>query len=140
MEVYKLYATATADTTSAATLDVREDGHIVAMLGLLTVTNADALNDGAVCEVSFASSSGFASNDTHASILTMGAFQGFLTSGGGPVQDRVALSGLAIPVVAGERLHLHVDVTGTIGGADMRVYLYVMPTAGANSRAALRRA
>lgn len=138
MDVYKLYATGTADTDAAASLDIQVDGHIVAASLDVWVTGADALNDGARAEVSFASTSAFGSNDTKASILHAASMQGFLTSGGGPVQSRSFITGVAIEVAAGERMYLHVDVTGTMVFF-AQAYLYVMAAARGGGRRDLAR-
>lgn len=137
MDVYKLYAALTGD--AAASVDVQRDGHIVAISGDIAVTGADALNDGMTCELSFASTSGFAANDTKASLLTLRAFQGFLTSGGSSVQKHADVSGLAVAVAAGERLYLHMLLSGSGPTIYATVYVFVMPLAGASDRADPRR-
>lgn len=139
MDVYKLFSSETASGDAQATLDIQRDGHIVAISGDVSVQGADALNDGASVELSFASTSGFGSNDTKASLLTMRAHQGFLTSGGGPVTKRADVAGIAIAVAAGERLYLHFEVAGSGPTAYATVYVFVMPLVNANERADPRR-
>lgn len=138
MDVYKLYGSVAADTDAAAQLDIQVDGHIVAMSLEVWATGADALNDGLQAEVSFASTNGFASNDTKSSIIHAAANQGFLTSGGGPVRGYSQVSGVAIEVAAGERLYLHIDNTGGIT-TNAQAYLFVMPLANGSARALARR-
>ena len=131
MDVYKLYGTGTTSASAVASLDIRRDGFIVAVLGTLTITAADALNDGFTVEASFASTSGIGSNDTSASFFAMTQAQGFLTSGGGPAGVNLSVSGLAVPVRAGERLYLHAQLTGNAGPSHFTsIYLFVMEAAG----------
>lgn len=138
MDIYKLYASIGSDTDAAASLDIQVDGHIVAMSLEVDVIAADALNDGASAEVSFASTNGLASNDTKASIIRTSCQQGFLTTGGGPTRGYNAISGVAIEVAAGERVFLHADITGTCTCLCI-AYLYVMPLANGSARALARR-
>jgi len=115
VKVYKMYAQAMTSTDAAASYDVQEDGEICSVLLDIIGTADDALNDGGGSEVSFASVSGFSTNDTRASIVGGRQNQGFLTSGGGPVGKSVFITfaPYGIPVAAGERLYLHIIVTGT---------------------------
>jgi len=127
--VYKLYASVSTSTDSAASLDIVEDGQIIGMNLDIDATADDALNDGATAEVSFASVSAFATNDTRASIIAAGVHQGFLTTGGGAVakSSLIAFGQDGIPVSGGERLYLHINITGTSVCA-VRCYLYVKVT------------
>lgn len=133
--VYKLYSATAGD--AAASLDILFNGAIQGMLFDLTVTGADALNDGMSLEVSFASVSGMVANDTRASIGGIKSNQGFLTSGGGQTGKAVAVTfGMdGIPVAAGERIYLHTASTGTVTFA-ASVWLYVRVT---DSRQIMRR-
>lgn len=139
MDVYKIYAQNAATADAVASLDIRQDGHIVALSLATTAQGCDALNDGFTSELSFASTRGTGANDTTASIATCNAHQGFLTSGGSAVQDRMVLSGLAIPVKAGERMYVHHVLSGGATSIDTRAYMYVMPLAGGDSRPEVRR-
>lgn len=138
MDIYKLYALATSDTDAAASIDIQLDGFIVAYAVEVNAVGADALNDGGQVEVSFASTNGLSSNDTKSSFAHAYAQQGFLTTGGSMVRANSTLSGLAIAVAAGERIYMHIELTGTVTVQGL-VYLYVMPLADASARAAARR-
>lgn len=138
MDIYKLYGTTATDTDALAQVDIQVDGHIVAASLELWTGAADALTDGAQAEVSFASSNGFSSNDTKSSFIHAAAQQTFLTSGGGPVNARTVLTGLAIEVAAGERIFLHVDISGAIT-CFFVAYLYVMALGDSAGRPAARR-
>lgn len=139
MDVYKFFATGAATLDAAASLDIRRDGHIVAMLGDLHITGADALDDGGGVEISFASGSGFVTNDTTGSVFTLRAGNSFLTSGGGLVGKSESVSGIAIEVFAGERMYMHLTEFGSIAAISATVYLYVMSTDAGSDRAAPRR-
>lgn len=138
MDLYKLYAQVTVDTDAAASLDIQVDGFITAVGAEVNAVGADALNDGGQVEVSFASTNGFASNDTKSSFMHVICQQGFLTTGGSAVRAYNALSGLAIAVAAGERIYMHIELTGTVTINGI-VYIYVMPLPDASARAAARR-
>ena len=140
MDVYKLYATGTAGGDGLATLEVSKDGWIVLADLDLNALGADALGDGLSAEVSFASTNGLGTNDTKSSFIATRVFQNFLTSGGGPLRAEKQVPGIAIPVSAGERLHLHAAVAGTPGTFHIHSYIYVMPVEGGNARPLPRRA
>jgi len=136
-QIYKFYGTATTSTDAVATIDIQFDGVIEGALLTIQASGADALNDGGDVEISFASTSGFVANDTRASIAGLTVRQGFLTSGGSMVGDTVFLSlGKGIPVSAGERMYMHLGVTGTTTVA-ARCWLYTATQGG--DRAARRR-
>jgi len=139
MDVYKLFSSETASGDAQASIDIQRDGHIVGISGDLAGAGCDALGDGGSVELSFGSTGGFASNDTKASLLTLRAFQQFLTSGGGPVTKRADISNLAIAVAAGERMYLHFEVAGSGPTIYATVYVFVMPLANASDRADPRR-
>jgi hypothetical protein len=140
IKVYKLYGTWTANTEAIASYDVQEDGEICSMYGHLIITGADALNDAAALELSFASVSGFIANDTRASVFGMRTTQGFLTTGGGPCQQNgfVTFAPNGIPVSAGERMYLHGIVGGTIV-AIASLWVYHCLSRGDSPRAAVGR-
>jgi len=126
IKIYKLYATVTATADAAASYDVQEDGEICSILLDQNINSADALNDGIDTEVSFSSVSGFTSNDTRASLIGKRSHQHFLTSGGGPVggSSFITFAPFGIPVSAGERLYLHILLTGTALTAYVNAWLY----------------
>jgi len=115
IKVYKMYATGTVSADAAATIDVQEDGEICSILLDTSIQSGDNLSDGVASEVSFASVSGFGTNDTRASLIGARVYQAFLTSGGGPIQKTtfITFAPNGIPVAAGERLYMHVLQSGT---------------------------
>lgn len=126
MDVYKLYYTGTASVDAAASLDLQSDLVIVAMHLNLSVGSADALNEGVACEISFASTSGFSSNDTKSSIIGGATYQNFLTTGGALPGSPIVVSGVAIPGAAGERMYLHTKVLGGAVTFYCSCWLYTM--------------
>jgi len=133
MSVYKLHGIVGANTDSLANLDIQFDGIIVGWFATCNGLSADALNDGFKCEVSFLSSNTFTSNDARGTIMQVQGGQAFLTQGGAGVFINRGMSGLSIPVTAGERIHMHVNISGGIN-CDFTVILYVEDTADVNLR------
>lgn len=125
MTVYKLYASSTASLDGAAALDIRKSGVITAIEMDFAIQGANALDEGAAWELSMSSSNGLTSNDTLSSIASVSGYQEFLTTGGGMVGNQMTLSGLAIPVNAGERLFIHTVVAGTVTANLCRAYVHV---------------
>lgn len=125
MTIYKLFASQTGSVDAAAQLDIVGDGNIIAIWGYATFESADALNDGHDFEISFASTSGFQSNDTRASIFGLGLRQNFLTSGGGAPGIAMGLGGLRIPVLAGERMYMHTLENGTVTAMRGTCWIFV---------------
>lgn len=137
-QVYKLFANVAATTEAAAVLDIQFDGVIEGVLLNIIMTAGDALADAGRAEVSFASTSGFANNDTRASFAGIGVQQGFLTTGGGPLHDSVFLTlGKGIPIAAGERIYLHIQLFGGAGNILVSAWLYTATDGG--GRASRRR-
>lgn len=136
IKVYKLYMTQTSSGDAGASLDIQEDGEICAILLDVTVTGADALNDGATVELSLSSVSGFGTNDTRASLIGLSITQGFLTSGGGPASKNafITFAPHGIPVAAGERIYLHGQVAGT-ATSFVRAWVYYCVRERMSSRA-----
>lgn len=129
MVPYKLYATVSSTTDAAATLDIAADGSIYAVSFACGGQGNDALNDGFAIELSFASVSGFGTNDTRASFAGCRSYQGFLTSGGGPTSVNMTVPDLHIPVAAGERLFMHISIQGT-SSVIATAWIYVMDYGG----------
>lgn len=124
MTIYKLYATSVADADGVASLDIVAPGAIVGILfSSTTVGPAGGICSGQL-EVSFSSSSGFASNDTRSSFatLTYGNNTG-AANGAASIMQYVALPG--VPVNAGERIFLHNLVDTAPTSVRNYVYLYV---------------
>lgn len=114
-----------ATTNDIATIDVQNTGFIEAILASTIVAGADADGDSAQAELTFASSNSFGVNDVRSSIMMVKSSQNLLTSGGGNMGQNlwVAPPG-GIPVVAGERIHLHGSAsTGVSLTVDLFLYL-----------------
>ena len=124
MSVYKLYFNIVADLDSVASLDIQNDGYITGLSWFMTPVGCDALNDGVAAEVSFMSTNTFNVSDVRGSIDMVGSVINFLTSGGGNMAVVKNMENLKVPVNAGERIHLHGNITGG-GTAATHVYLYV---------------
>jgi len=125
VSVYKLHGVASADTDGLAQLDVQFDGRIVAWMIMATALSADAIADGFEIEISFLSGSMFTNNDARGVIAMAAWQQQFLTTGGGPSSVNSHLSGLQIPVSAGERVYLHLNAAGSPGNVAISCLLYV---------------
>lgn len=124
MSVYKLYAAGTGGAEdAAASLDVQFNGAIEGCL-ISAIADLDADQEQLQVEASFLSTSTFTANDARGSIAMAQAQLNLTTSGGSPGQLNVAMTGMNIPVSAGERLYLHLLATaGTT--SKVHVYLYV---------------
>jgi len=123
MTIYKLYGSVTGD--SVASLDIQLDGEIMAIHMTQRVTGVDALEDGAEAELSFLSTNSFANNDVRGSLMTIQGSLGVLTQGGNNTGINAQVSSLEIPVSAGERIHLHINLRGGASAANTHAYLYV---------------
>lgn len=123
MTVYKLFATATGD--SAASLDIQLDGEIMAIHMSCAPAGVDALNDGVEAEVSFLSSNSLSNNDTRGSLMIIQSALGMLTQGGNNSAVNANISSLEIPVSAGERIHLHILLSGGATSGSVHAYLFV---------------
>lgn len=110
--IYKLYATGSADANAAAQIIVQRNALITSVLWVPRVT-ARSGTASIEWELSLASTAQLTTNDTIGPIS--GCAQSFLelTSGVGTTVPLLH-SGLAVPVMQGDRLYLHVDVTATL--------------------------
>jgi len=124
MSVYKIYGSGTGGAQdSIASLDIQFDGEIVACYGNM-ISDADADDDTSSAEVSFLSTSSFAVNDARGSIMMIRNKVSLLTSGVYPNQTNVSVGGILIPISRGERIHLHINGTGSTV-VTAHFYLYV---------------
>jgi len=127
MTVYKIASATTGGAEVAlAQLDIQFDGEIIAVWGTLTA-DLDADQELIRAEVSFLASNTIGLNDARGSILEIGMQQGFTTSGSHVGAVNAGLSGLMIPVMAGERVFLHAQATAGIAGI-ATFYLYTRDT------------
>lgn len=110
--VMKLYAATSGD--AVASIDVPDGGIIE---GVQWAADSTAAGDAETlrAELSFASTSGFTSNDTRASITGIRNAMNFTTSGADSVGINMFVP-MEVEVQAGERLYLHTsnNATGTI--------------------------
>lgn len=134
MSIYQLYGTTGAVADGLSSLDVQFDGDIVAYYVSLE-TDANAHSDKAELEVSFLSSSMHTNNDARGVIAAIGMRFSALTSGSINSWATATLSGIQVPVVAGERIYLHVPMfSGSLTVANAKAILYVSDTANVNLR------
>lgn len=138
MSLYKLYAGITVTSDDVASLDIALDGIITGVFWSVALQGMDALSDTFRSEVSFMSSSTFGSNDSRGTISMFSAGQNFLTSGGGTPQGNVSIDDLEIPVVAGERIHLHGLVDTGVSG-HTTCYIFVKDAAASTAPPRRRR-
>lgn len=130
MSVYKLYGAGSGGTeNSIASLDVQFDGTIVAIHGSMQM-DLDADGEAVNYEVSFLSSNTVAVNDSRGSLMIM---NGITSAATGLGSRQSSVSGLSIPVAAGERIHMHVTSTAGVGST-AHFYLYVNDDAPAALR------
>lgn len=115
----KMYGASTTTADAVASMDVAEDGVIEGAL-FNQIVIGDASGEGGSWELSFASVSAFTTNDTRASLATVGAICNAI--GGGHGNTYVPMD---IPVSAGERLYLHTAVSGTPTGNNLRATVYL---------------
>ncbi len=137
----KIYGLASGSgfVSGVASIDIPEDGEILAVVGHVSASGMDALNDQAIAELSFLSTHQIEQNDSRGSILEVSVMQAFLTTGGGNASQTTLLTlnpGWGIRVNAGERIHLHTyGSTGVTPKATFMLYL----SAGAPRRSQRRR-
>ena len=122
--IYGMYANATATANSIASIDIQSSGYITGMLMFMQPSGHDALNDQSKFELSFKGSTSLDTNDVRGQLFVAGVSQQFLTQGGGIGGNTVTVSGVKIPIAAGERIHLHAGIAGG-GTCQCNVILYV---------------
>jgi len=121
MATYKLgVLQSVAVGDGVAALDIQFDGRITAIDWSMDA-DIDAADETTNAEVSFLSVNTIGSNDARGSISACKAAISLITSESGLTSVNKTISGLSIPVAAGERIFLH--TTGSIVGIE--VYLYV---------------
>lgn len=133
MSIYQLYGTAAAAADGVASVDIQFDGEIVAMILHIRGT-FDATGDACGMEVSFLSSSMMDKNDARGVIGSLSAKAAVVTSGGLSASENLAISGLRIPVIAGERLYVHVGEYSSAGTVAVRAQLFVLDNTDVNLR------
>ncbi len=125
MSIYKLYGAGSGGTENGlAQADVQFDGEIVAVYGSAW---ADLDADGEVCqaELSFLSQNSINVNDARGSLLIVSINTTYVTAASGVgTFANAGISGLFIPVAAGERLWLHA-VASAGATSNLHMYAYV---------------
>jgi len=125
MSIYKLYASVAATADGIASLDIQFDGVITAIDWTVT-GDLDADLEAYIAEVSFLSTNTLSANDSRGSLSQVGeraaGTPGFVVS-----RSQKTVSGLRVPVSAGERMYMHASLTGS-GSMDATCYLHVEDT------------
>lgn len=135
MTVYKLYSAATATGDGAAQLDIVAPGTIVGTKWIIRAGTTGAKKDGR-WELSFSSSSAFATNDTRSGIDQC-AYAVLDASAGG-----TANSGIIniftpmpdVPVAMGERLYIHNLATAAPTTMETTCFIFVDDKQGSAGR------
>lgn len=134
MSVYKLFNNFTASADAAAQLDVQFDGIITAVdWSVAGDLDADGENYG--IEVSFLSTNTLGNNDSRGSLSEI---RSQASGTPGFIRDGVnkGVSGLRVPVSAGERMFMHGALSGT---ANVNATCYIHVDDGADPRLRRRR-
>lgn len=131
MSVIKLFAAGLVGTLSSVSIDIPADG-VIQTLTLGATIESDAVfvdGEGVTAELSFLSSPTFTTNDVRGSLCQVRANR----SGGGAAAAWAAsvavpfciLSGIDVPVNAGERVFLHLQGVAGIASSSAVAYLFV---------------
>lgn len=110
--IYKLYGTTGSDTNALAQLTIQRPGSIVAVWWA-GYANSTSDNSGCRVELSFTSTSQIGTNDTVGPISECNIHQNLVTSGLVTNHVNSLHAGLNVPVQAGDRLYMNIDVVGT---------------------------
>ena len=122
MSIYQLFATGSTSADSVASLDIQFPGHIIGFSFSGNGASMATADDSYTFEASFLSSNCFISNDCRGVI---GRVDCRVSGTSGQADAKNSLSGLSIPVSAGERVHLHRSIGGGTGATVMSCILYV---------------
>jgi hypothetical protein len=108
--IYKLHSSGSGDGN--VSLDVREDD-VIEGIGL-DISMAGPSDGAAVdVEVAFGSSSSFSTNDTSGTMIGSRIDYDVITSGAAQA-GKWAFMPMKVKINAGERLYMHIDVTGSL--------------------------
>jgi len=112
--VIRVFAAGTS-ADSAASVDIPEDGDIVSIHGLCTASGITVETEQATIELSFLSTNQITTNDARGSLMVLGLEAAADTAVGFaiPAISEVINTPDGIPVNAGERLHMHIRVSGS---------------------------
>lgn len=121
--VLKLYGTVSGD--NAANLDVPEDCVIQGVL-VNASWRPTAINATLYFELSFASTNGFAANDTRAAFAGLRlAYANIAAGTGGQTAWNESVTGLLLPAAAGERIYMHI-LAASAGSVEITAFLYCL--------------
>lgn len=133
MSVYKVFAAGTGGTEDgAAQLDIQFDGEIQALFGSV-IGDLDTDTDKVKAELSFISTNSLTNNDTRGSLITISEFASIGAAGAVVTQANAGVSGISIPVAAGERVWLHIVASANVD-SEVTMYIYVKDGAGPELR------
>lgn len=120
-KVYKLYGTTAVNANALAQVIIQRDGYIHGILGNVTL-NSGTTGHYVNAELSFQSVAQTNTNDTNGPFFEISLW--VFTGAAGCVQNSrsEAISGLAIPVKAGDRLYLNVQAAAS---SNINAYIYV---------------
>lgn len=142
LTIIQMYANTIVSADAIASVDIPEDGAIVAVdWSLIKASTATWVDDDSMLvQLSFISTSQFTTNDARGSISVCGMSIGTLTtSGNAPV---VAQKFCAFPedldVSGGERIYLHALEAGA-ASADIHCHIHLKTRRGSTRRSARRR-
>lgn len=134
MSVYTLRNNFTASADGGASLDVQFDG-VITCLDWHVLADLDADGEIAAVEVSFLSSNTLGVNDARGSLSAI-RMRAAGTPGFAVAAVNKAVSGIRVPVSAGERIYLHALLTGT---ADVTAGVHIHVDDAADPRLRRRR-
>lgn len=106
-KTYKLYGTTAASANALATVIIQRSGYIHAIVGNLLL-HSSTTGHGARAELSKLSVSQYNTNDTTDVLCELDTLVTNAANGTVNNSKNVAISGLGIPVTAGDRLYLNV--------------------------------
>jgi len=119
---YKLYGASTTSANALASVIIQRDGYISAIHGSIVM---DAVADAhyIYAELSFVNVSQVATNDTLGPIFELREYLDVAANGATVSGQNSGISGIAIPVKAGDRLYLNITSSACNGFESFFVYV-----------------
>ena len=111
--IYKVYGGSTATTNAITYVTINSPGIIVGIYGS-SHNNCSTDNGQATFELSFSSVNQVSTTDTIGSFFELRYWSNFVTSGLSDGGRNFSLDGPGISVQAGDRIYLHLVVSGTV--------------------------
>lgn len=121
-KTYKLYGTAAASTNALASLIIQRDGYIHALAGSLSFSSSTN-GHYAFVELSFTNTAQTVTNDTVGPIFELDAWVASGAAGTLQGTKEKTISGLAIPVKAGDRLYLNTNQSAAALHANFYIHV-----------------